>query len=164
MENLISQMMGEYESGRVSRRQLVAQLGAMVASAAGVAALSDSAHAAHHGGHTFQGVGLNHLALNVTDVQRSRDFYVKHLGLKVSRESDNNCFLTCGDNFVALFKNAQAGMNHYCYSIQNYDVDEAEKKLKDAGLGEGLRKPSGRIYFRDPDGLVVQLASATHAP
>lgn len=167
MENMISRMMGDYETGRVSRRELVARLGAMVAGAAGIAGVTgfgSEARAAHHEGHTFEGVGLNHLALRVTDVARSRDFYVKHLGLKVSRESANNCFLTCGDNFVALFKNAQAGMDHYCYSIKGYDVDEAEKKLKAAGLGEGIRKTSGRIYFKDPDGLTVQLASDSHAP
>ena len=105
MENLISRMMGDYESGRVSRRELVGRLGAMMAGVAGVAGLGGQAMAAHHEGHTFEGTSLNHIALRVTDVGRSRDFYVKHLGLKVSRESANNCFLTCGDNFVALFKN-----------------------------------------------------------
>ncbi len=55
-------------------------------------------------------------------------------------------------------------MDHYCYAIKNYDVDVAEEKLKAEGLSPRVHREGGRIYFEDPDGLTVQLASKTHRP
>jgi catechol 2,3-dioxygenase-like lactoylglutathione lyase family enzyme len=73
------------------------------------------------------------------------------------REGEQNCFLTCGKEFVALFKADKPSMNHYCYSIPRYDPDEVVKRLKDAGLSP--RRRSDRVYFDDPDGLEVQVAA-----
>ena len=51
-------------------------------------------------GGTFQATGLNHVALNVTSVPKSRDWYIKHLSLKVIRDGgEDNCFLGGGDDF-----------------------------------------------------------------
>jgi catechol-2,3-dioxygenase len=166
MESEITTLLEHYEKGRVTRRQLVSGLGAMVAALSGVGAILGAQETkekeAKEKKSTFKGVELNHLALRVTDVPRSRDFYVKHLGLEVSREGPDNCFLDCGHNFVALFKGDAAGMDHYCYSIEDYDVEVAEQKLKAEGFDP--RVTSGRIYFKDPDGLTVQLASKTLRP
>ena len=92
-------------------------------------------------GSTFQATGLNHVALNVSSVPKSRDFYIKHLGLKVIRDGgEDNCFLGGGDDFfLTLFKGDRPGLNHYCYTIKGYDADRVEEKLKAAGL-----KPDGR--------------------
>ena len=160
MDTEISSMVLEYEKGHLSRRQLVARLGALVALAAGAApVLGQEKKSAP----TFQATEINHLALRVTDVARSRDFYMKHLGLQLAREGTNNAFLNFGNNFVALFRGEEARMDHYCYSIKNYDVAEAEKKLKAEGMKD-IRRTSGRIYFSDPDGLTVQLAAEQHSP
>jgi catechol 2,3-dioxygenase-like lactoylglutathione lyase family enzyme len=114
-------------------------------------------------GSTFSAVELNHIALRVTDVGRARDFYMKHLGLKLSREGTNNAFLTCGRNFVALFRGDRAGLDHYCYSVKGYDADAAEQTLRQAGLSD-IRRSGDRIYFSDSDGLTVQLAAEEHLP
>lgn len=106
---------------------------------------------------TFQATGLNHVALNVRNVPRSRDFYIKHLGLKVLRESgEENCFLGNGEGFfLTLFKGEQPGLNHYCYTIPAYDADQVEAKLKAAGLKP--RREDNRVYFPDIDGIEVQV-------
>ena len=54
-------------------------------------------------------------------------------------------------------------MHHYCYSVKNFDVNVASKKLKAEGLNPRVRG-SERIYFEDPDGLTVQLADENHMP
>ena len=166
MENYIAKLVEDFESGSMTRRQLVARLGSMMAVLGGAGGIlhSQSAMADSHegGGSTFQGTELNHIALSCTDIPRSRDFYIKHLGLTVARQGDNNCFLTCGNNFVALFGADEPGMAHYCYSIKDYDVRDAEAKLKAQGITPDVH--DNRIYFPDPDGLTVQLASSTHAP
>lgn len=159
MESTIDAFVKDFEQGKMTRRQLVK----LVAGAAATMALvgrSTSAIAAESS--TFTATGVNHIALNVPDIDVSRDFYVKHLGMEVSRQGSNNCFMNCGNNFVALFKSPTPGMNHYCYSVKNYDVRDAEEKLKAAGLKP--RVAGNRIYFPDPHGLEVQLASDTHMP
>ncbi len=152
MNQIISSMLTSYERGRVSRRQLIQGLAALAAAAQTVPASAS----------TFQGVAINHLALRVTHVQRSRDFYQKHLGLPVIRESANDCFLGLGKNFLTLFRNQNPGLDHHCIAIENFKVDSVMDELKRQGLNPTRR--SDRVYFPDPDGLVVQLSSVDHRP
>ena len=102
--------------------------------------------------------GLDHVALDVRDVARSREFYKEHLGLEVIRDGgEENCFLgRCDGFFLTLFRGEQPGLNHYCYAIRDFDVARAEEKLKAAGLKP--RRQGGRIYFDDPDGIEVQVS------
>ena len=167
MESEIGRMVDEYERGRLTRRQLVAGLGSLAAVVGGVGRLLGPARAAAQesaAASTFQATELNHIALRVPDIARSRDFYIKHLGLTVSRQGDDNCFLTCGNNFVALFRGEEPGLAHYCYSVKDFDVDVAEERLRAEGFESSIRREGNRIYFDDPDGLQVQLAATEHMP
>ncbi|MDX1389289.1 MAG: VOC family protein [Acidobacteriota bacterium] len=155
MITTIEKTLMDLENGAVPRREAVARLGALVAVLAGMGGASASEE--EPGSSTFVAKGLNHIALDVTDVARSRDFYKKHLGMSVLDESASNCFMSCGpDNFVALFKSDKAGLDHYCYTIDNYDAGEVVDRLKSAGFDP--ERVSNRVYFDDPDGLTVQLA------
>jgi hypothetical protein len=82
MERIISEMLKEYECGRASRRHLIR----------GLSALAWQHHPHSPRNPTFTGVGLNHIAIRVTD-------------LRCSRESETSCFLKIGDEFLTLFKN-----------------------------------------------------------
>ena len=108
---------------------------------------------------TFQAVDLNHVALNVSDVQRSREWYEKHLGLQVIHdEGEQSCALTTGKGWVALFKSERPGLGHYCFSVDKFDPDEAVAKLKAAGLTPKRRED--RVSFNDPDGIECGIANA----
>ena len=152
MKKTISDLLTSYERGGISRRELI---GALALMALGTSASRGASS-------PFQAIDVNHVALNVTDIPRSRDFYRDLLGMPVVRESASSCFLGLKGNFLALFRNAQAGMNHYCLSIENYKVGPVTEKLKRQGLNP--RQPSGsdRVYFDDPDGIEVQLSSKDH--
>jgi catechol-2,3-dioxygenase len=154
MQTIIERLIECFERGEISRRQAIGGLTALVAA---TATGRVPASAAPDATSTFQAAGLNHIALRVTDIPRSRDFYIKHLGMEVMRESASNCFLRCGEHFVALFRGDSAGMDHYCYSVEDYTVDGAAEKLKAQGIQP--RVTDNRIYFPDPDGLTVQLAA-----
>ncbi len=150
MEKEISNLVRAFEQGRIGRRQLVGWLAALAAGAGGGRASAQDRS-------TFESTGLNHIALRVADVERSRDFYVEHLGLEVSSEYlPGNAFLTCGDNFVALFRGREPGLHHYCYTIADYDQQAAAAKLRAVDIEPTFQ--GGRIYFPDPDGITVQLA------
>ena len=154
MNQKIETLVDAYSAGRLSRRQLLAGLGSMVAAAAVGGGGSVAAPPAS----TFQSQGLNHIALRVTDLDRSREFYMKHFGVKVLQQGSRNCFLGVGENnFVALFKSESAGMDHYCYTIADYDPTACVRTLEAEGLNP--RRREDRVYFDDPDGLEVQIAS-----
>ncbi len=154
---IADQIVEQFERGQLSRRQLVSQLMGL---GAALALAPNAAGADQAGGSTFRATGLDHVALDVTDVPRSRDFYAEHLGLEVIRDGgEASCFLgSGGDFFLTLFRGDRPGLNHYCYAIKDFDADRAEEKLKAAGLKP--RRVSGRIYFDDPDGIEVQVAGS----
>jgi catechol 2,3-dioxygenase-like lactoylglutathione lyase family enzyme len=158
----IDSMLDQYERGGLSRRQLVLALAGLAAGVGGIASAragQDPPAGAPAGESTFHATELNHLALNVTDIGRSRDFYMKHLGLTVMREGRSQCFLDVGPHFLALFLNATAapGLNHYCYTVKGYTADSAVETLKSAGFAP--RRAENRVYFDDPDGLEVQVSA-----
>ena len=111
---------------------------------------------------TFKGTGINHVALRVSDIGRSRAFYQEHFGVPVLRETASNCFLGLGKNFLALFKNEKPGLDHYCYSIADYDPAAAMAKLEPLNLN--ARRHDDRVYFDAPDGITIQLSAADRQP
>ena len=166
---LAERLVEDFEHGRISRRQLVATLAGLGAAIAtgnkrawaqqtGEAAEQPAGQgAAGSNGPTFQATGLDHIALDVTDVGRSREFYERHLGLRTIRGDDRALFMGADrEFFLTLFRADEPRMHHYCYSIENYNSDDAVQKLADAGLRP--QRTGNRVYFPDPDGLTVQVA------
>ncbi|HXG34758.1 MAG TPA: VOC family protein [Bryobacteraceae bacterium] len=155
MRDLIEGMLDAYDRGAVSRRELVA----------GLAALVGARQVAPAAGSTFRAAGWNHVALRVTDLARSRDFYQTHFGMPVLSQSGSSCFLGVGrEGFLALFRGDKAGLDHYCIAIENFRAEAVFEELQRQGLKP--RRPAGtdRVYFPDPDGLVVQVSALGHKP
>ncbi len=152
MLNQISNLLGHYETGQLSRRDLVFGLAALAAAPQAFAQSSSG----------FKGAEINHVAINVPDVQRSRDFYRELLDLPVLDESRNSCFLGLGEgNFLSIFRGSP-GLNHYCIGIEDYEVGRVMDELSRQGLEPRQTPGTDRVYFDDPDGLEVQLAAAGH--
>ena len=152
MFNHISNLLGHYETGQLSRRDLLV----------GLAALASTPQASAQSSSNLKGVEINHIAINVTDVQRSRDFYRELLDLPVLDETRNSSFLGLGEgNFLSIFRGSP-GLNHYCIGIENYEVDRVMNELTRQGLQPRRTAGTDRVYFDDPDGIEVQLAAAGH--
>ncbi len=144
-------------AGELSRRQLITRLMAMGAAVAGVGGAAKAGQPAEGVAEpTFKALSVDHIALNVTDVARSRDWYVKHLGLRVSSQDRSSAFLYADKDFVALFRADKPGLHHYSFGIANYNQQDAAERLRKAGLTPKLR--GTRIYFDDPDGIEVQVS------
>lgn len=161
MNQTVSQLIDAFTLGRMTRRELIVAMSGLVAAAAGPTPTALAEDAAP----SFKATGLSHIALRVKDVAKSRDFYIKHLGLTIAHESlPGNCFLLAGEHhFITLFQGDAPRLDHYCYAIENYDVKEAAAKLRALGI-EASVEGGDRIYFPDPDGHTVQLASISHMP
>lgn len=155
MLDVIDETLDALEQRRIGRREAVMRLAGVALAMAGGSGLVKAEDRPPSS--TFSAAGLNHIALRVTDIPRARDFYVRHLGLSVSSESESSCFLDCGrENFVALFRSDAASLDHYCYTIEDYDPADVVSRLERAGLSP--RRRENRVYFDDPDGHTVQIA------
>jgi catechol 2,3-dioxygenase-like lactoylglutathione lyase family enzyme len=166
MSAKIDGLVKEFETGRISRRDLVASLAAIVAGAAasGIAA----AQAPAHGAPVAQGRTLNHVSMAVTDVENAAAFYSDLLGLKVvSRPGNGGINLGLGTSFLGLYKLPNPGtVNHFCIGVDNFDPDAIAAKLTARGLKARVdRNPANRtsggdqLYFVDPDNTNVQLGA-----
>ena len=149
MRAAIEQAFDDYDRGGLSRRGLIAAL---------LGALGVGRAAVAQGEPTFEALELNHVALSVTDVARSRTFYERHLGLTTTRPGSHSSFLRCGPHFLALFRSSEPGLAHYCYTIRDFEPSAAVGRLEAAGLRPHRR--GNRVYFDDPDGLEVQVSGS----
>ena len=133
---------------------------------------------------------LAHVNINVTDLERSEKFYTEVLGLKVAfkypgavawlnfgqyREDAHG--LGFGFHDVALYQvpnplpqgyRTMAGLNHVAFELSKpEEIDQACNFLLSRSV-EILKGPlvhkedrSYYLYFKDPDGNVIELVSST---
>jgi catechol 2,3-dioxygenase-like lactoylglutathione lyase family enzyme len=148
----------DFVAGRLTRRDLVARLMALGAAMGGApAAARPLGRAAAESAPTFSAQSVDHVALSVSEVSRSAEWYARHLGLRVTSQDESSAFLSCaGRDFLALFRSSRAGLNHYSFGIRGYDQQDAARRLRAAGLAPKPR--GGRMYFDDPDGIEVQVS------
>jgi catechol 2,3-dioxygenase-like lactoylglutathione lyase family enzyme len=162
MSASIEGLVQRFEARKITRRELVAALTALVAGRAPSASAQSSAGAA------AQARTLNHVSLAVTDVEKSAEFYSNLLGLKVvSRPGNGGINLGLGGSFLGLYKLANPGtVNHFCIGVDDFDPDAIAARLTARGLRARVdRNPANRtsggdqLYFMDPDNTNVQLGA-----
>lgn len=128
-------------------------------------------------GQDMQGiVGLAHVAIKVTDLDRSLDFYINKLGfpemLRLNKD-DGSTWLVylriTDDQYLEVFPGAENdrapgwdanGMNHMCLAVE--DIDAVVKRIEAAGIAlllplklavDGNRQ----AWLEDPDGNRIEL-------
>lgn len=159
MEREIENLVTQYESRGLTRRQLVASLAAMVG--AGATTVD-----ARQNGQVAQGRTINHVSLAVSDVEASAAFYQRLLGLDVvSRPSNGGINMGLSDGFLGVYPIPDPGrVHHFCIGVDDYDADRIKARFDEVGYEASVsRDPANRtsggdqLYFSDPDGTLVQL-------
>ena len=110
----------------------------------------------------FHATGLDHILLNVSDVEKSAAFYQKIFG-PVTRRNNNRTWFQAGKSRIGLLKTPEgqrAGVNHYCVSTEAFDYDAAVKQLATAGATVETPEIADAPEFRDPDGFLIQVQAA----
>ena len=151
MSQAIESLLTRYESGRMSRRDLVALLTA-VAAAPPLAAQPAALKAAT----------LNHASLIVSDLDRSQAFYQRVFGMPVKSTQQGGVNLAVGDAFLGIYQggpNATPHINHICFGIRDFDPAATVAALEAQGLPAESRTRDGvtQCYTADPDNLRIQL-------
>ena len=135
----------------------------------------------------LQSQGIHHITLNGADRKTSIDFWQDVLGMKLifeqpnlDDETENHLYFDCGDGrTVTVFtnetrkgvieplKNQVESVHHLAFWVSQSTLRIADKKLKTRGIGSSGIKDRGfmdSIYFRDPLGLLIELASYKFEP
>lgn len=165
----IERLVSCFERGALTRRELIAGLAALCSSASLGASVATSKQETAQSKHAAIPVsGFDHLALRVADLLRSVAFYRDHLGGKITSQSANSAFLDVGEHWIALFgRGARStgfpptdrGVDHISFhSTQHRSLDERMGVLREHGLDPSSPPGSSRVYFRDPDGVILQLS------
>ena len=120
--------------------------------------------------------GLGHVAIKVTDLDRSLDYYVNKLGFPEMmrlEKDDGSVWLVylriTDEQYLEVFPGAENdrapgwdanGMNHMCLSVE--DIDAVIKRIEAAGIAlllplklavDGNRQ----AWIEDPDGNRIEL-------
>jgi lactoylglutathione lyase len=100
-------------------------------------------------------VGINHVALEVGDLDEALTFYRSFLAFELRGRVPGMAFLDAGDQFLALSEGRRQGPDddrHFGVVVD--DRDAVRKALREAGIepmrGRGLR-------VRDPWGNVLEI-------
>jgi catechol 2,3-dioxygenase-like lactoylglutathione lyase family enzyme len=152
MNAAVDTLLTQYESGRMSRRELVALIGALAAMPSPVSAQPAALKAAT----------LNHASLIVSDLDRSVAFYRSAFGLPVKSTQQGGVNLAVGDAFLGIYQagaNATPHINHFCFGLRDFDPGRTVAALEAQGLKAESRERDGvtQVYTADPDNLRIQL-------
>ncbi len=127
-------------------------------------------------------LGLHHITLVSSNAQRTVDFYTKVLGLRFVKKTVNfddpgSYHLYFGDETgkpgtaVTFFEWSRApkgkpgigGTHHFALTVEDYDgLLQWKRRLTDLGVhvdGPFDRQYFKSIYFHDPDGVILEIAT-----
>jgi catechol 2,3-dioxygenase-like lactoylglutathione lyase family enzyme len=157
----IESLVRDFEEERISRRQLVAGLLALMA--------TPRAASAQQVPRVAQARTINHVSIGVSNVEQAAAFYRQLLGLEVvSRPGNGGINLGLSDGFLGIYsiQGFVGRAHHICLGVDDYDPDAIAARLTAAGLEARVdRNPNNRtsggdqLYFTDPDGTAIQLSA-----
>jgi predicted enzyme related to lactoylglutathione lyase len=100
-------------------------------------------------------VGLNHVALEVGDLEEALAFYGRFFALELRGRAPGMAFVDLGDQFLALSEGrSQAPDDHRHFGLVVDDKEAVRRALEEAGV-EIL--PGRGLDFRDPWGNRVEV-------
>jgi lactoylglutathione lyase len=100
-------------------------------------------------------VGLNHIALEVGDVEEALEFYGRIFEFELRGRAGRMAFVDMGDQFIALAAGrTQPPDAHRHFGLVVDDKEAARRALQEAGVQV---QSQGSVDFRDPWGNHVQV-------
>ena len=119
--------------------------------------------------------GLNHIALQVKDPERTAQFYIDLFNMEITRRTPDMTFLkTIGStDMIALNRSEsnvmpEQGMVHFGFIVDPSQFDAAlqtiESKATPIVSGPGERDQGRYVFISDPNGYTVELFECLSPP
>ena len=150
MEPTISDLLSSYEKGSLSRRQLVQGLALLAASGTAATAQEDL---------DFKTAEIDHVSIQVADMQRSVDFYQKMFGFSVISQDQPLGIVRLGTNrsLVSLNRQSPAGIvDHFAIGVPRFSKEAAVRYVRQRGASPE-DDPYAGLHIKDPDEINVQI-------
>ena len=152
METIVSELVTRFEKGKLSRRELVQGLTILAASGTAAVAAQDDID--------FKTAAIDHVSIQVSDLQRSVEFYRKMFDFAVVSEDKPLGIVRLGTNRTLVSLNHQspsAIVDHFAIGVPRFTKDGASRYLAQRGATIG-DDPYHGLHTRDPDGIYVQIS------
>jgi len=154
MPTQLDRLFDAYDRGHISRRGLVSALLPLVAATPAKAA------------DTLTVKSVNHVSLNVADIEKSREFYQGLFGAPVVSKQANGTNIAMGSmSFLGLYKMGPSApaIHHVCFGLEQ-TVEKAGTFLEQHNVKPQIRDRDGvkELYFRDPDNIMIQLQEQSY--
>jgi catechol 2,3-dioxygenase-like lactoylglutathione lyase family enzyme len=172
MELVISQLLKQFEDGKVTRRQLIQSLALAASAAAGAAPAAAQTT-------QLRAVNIEHLNYVATDYAKTRDFYAGLLGMTVANDNGKDLAevhwgdargVGVRDRLMMSLHTKQpaqskTGIDHIAVKLADWDTDKVKAELERRGLkprlaqGGAIDTPNYVSFMvQDPDGMGVQIS------
>ena len=158
MNETIDQLVRKFEDGKVTRRELVMALSALV--------LIRPEARAQASAPPISVSTMNHVTLTVSDVQQSVAFYQRIFGLPLVTTQGNEADWSApavpvlgignGPQFIAFSRGDRPHINHFCLGMDGFDAGRVVNMLAEHGIEARVRlrgdsdPPAEELMFRDP--------------
>lgn len=122
----------------------------------------------------FQLQHIDHIAIAVSDLERSTNWYQQTLGLERRYQDvwpDVPVMLCAGQTCVALFRarddhaasssQAGGGMRHFAFVVDRDNFEKAQEELPSRGIDVQFQDHDicHSIYLSDPDGYRIEITT-----
>jgi catechol 2,3-dioxygenase-like lactoylglutathione lyase family enzyme len=154
VEHVISSLLGRYEKGALTRRELIHGL-AMLTVASGALSAADTG---------FSAATINHVSIQVSDIKRSAEFYMRAFGLPKRKAGNPDAIrLGVGPSHLTLRQEKPSGnVDHFCLGIDKFSRESVIRDLKARGVTpEPDEKGPQGFHVKDPDGFRIQLGDSS---
>ena len=117
---------------------------------------------------------IHHVAVNVSDYERSKEFYVEKLGYRIIGEyvfpsgtrrmdcvlGQSRLEIFCGSRSESGYIERNVGYRHLCFYAE--DIESLVLELKGKGIAvediqTDIMSGGKMTFFRDPDGIMIEL-------
>ena len=141
MEMIISNLLSDFEHGKLTRRQLIKALA------------------------VTSGAAMSLPVAQATPGKGFRTMAVNHLGMQVKQDDGKQCFLTFGESFL-IPRNRPSNtprIDHIAYTIENWDKNAVETELQRRGL-KPIADTENSFHVEDPNGFDLQISGKDMKP
>jgi catechol 2,3-dioxygenase-like lactoylglutathione lyase family enzyme len=155
MEDIIANLLQNFEEGKMNRRQLIQNL-ALAATTASVAAPIPAVAADTP---IFKATALHHVSYTVADYAKTRDFFINTFGLKVGMDDGKRCTLSSGAYSMVVRSGSGPTpfIDHFGIAIENFDKPKVIAALQRRGLNPATGGTEQGVSIKDPNGFRIQV-------